>query len=70
MVDDPYLRLVAAVIVKAMLDAHKGEREAWEWLHGEMAQEWALMLCLRNFPPSREQLGEIARARRSMNFDN
>jgi hypothetical protein len=34
MVDDPYLRLVAAVIVKAMLDAHKGEREAWEWLHG------------------------------------
>jgi hypothetical protein len=70
MVDDPYLRLVAAVIVKAMLDANKGEREAWEWLHGEVAFEWALYVGLRNFPPSREQLVEIAKARKGANFDN
>ena len=69
MVDDPYLRLVAAVIVKAMLDAHKGEREALEWLHCDTAQEWALMLCLRNFPPSREQLAELAKARKHVTCD-
>jgi hypothetical protein len=50
-------RLVAAVLLLACLDAHKGDGAALAWLGSEESAAWAGLLGLDRWPPSPGMLG-------------
>ncbi len=53
---DPLRRLVAAVLLRACLDAHAGQWGARLWLESDQAYAWAEALGLAHWPPRLDQL--------------
>jgi len=64
----PYRRLVCAVLLRACLDAHAGQwkRGVWRWIHSRRAAMWAALAGFDQWPPKREQLGDMAELRRRL----
>ena len=57
-------RLLAAMMLRACYDAHRGDVDAIEWLHSDDAAKFAEYLDLAKWPPRLDMLGtphELAR---------
>ena len=62
-------RFVAALLLRACLDAAGGEPGAVEWLAGAEAKAWAELIDLERWPPTARQLGtkrELVRRARTL----
>ena len=61
---DPQRRLLAAILLKAFLDAYRGDESAWCFLQGERARLMAEELNIRQWPPTRDMLASRSELQR------
>ena len=63
-----FRRLAAAVLIRAVWDARKGDDVAAAWLHSDGAKDWADLLELERWPPDPAMIG-CPDGRRSMSTE-